>query len=132
MTYIFQFNTKSDIIKKTSYEDYIPDKKQNLIIDESLYNTTYNNISNNNLCKTNIKNYTFYSTVGKQTNIEFDIFIFENNVINNLLLKSVNHTYIKPFVKYKVTSFVSNGIFSNIQSVYYEFNSDGDYTITCS
>ena len=129
MTYIFKFNTKSDIIQKTSSEHYIPDKKQNLIINDSLYNTSYNNISDN-LCKTNIKNYIYYNANGKQSYTEFEIYIYHNDTLNYLLLKSMNDTYLEPSVKYNLNLITSNGIFSNIKSVSYEFNSKGDYTFT--
>ena len=131
MTYNFKFNIKYDLINKTSIENYISDKKQNLVISEALYNTVYNNNPENTYCKTNIKKYIFYSAVGKQTYTEFEIYLFQDNVLSYLLLKYVNDNYMKPFIKYDVKSFVSNGIFSNIESVYYEFNSVGNYTITC-
>ena len=96
-----------------------------------MYNTSYNNISDN-LCKTNIKNYIYYNANGKQSYTEFEIYIYQNNVLNYLLLKINNDDYLKPSVKYNLNLITSNGLFSNIQSVYYEFNSYGEYTITTS
>ena len=121
MTNIFKFNINSNVINKNTTNNYIPEKKQNLLITDTLCNTIYNNEINNN-CKTNVKQYTFYNVIGKEIYTQFEIFLFEDNVLSYLLLKSVNDGYIKPYVKYNVSSFNNNGIFSNIQSVFYEFN----------
>lgn len=129
MDYIFKFNIKSNIIQKNSVEDFLTNTRQYLLITDTLYTTNYNNNINPNNCKTNIKKYIYYNNKGKQIYTDFEIFLYENNELNYILLQFVENYYVKAYIPYKVELFTSTGIFSDIESVSYEFNASGDYTI---